>query len=537
MTQVLLFGSDHLGFRIIEQLRHDGCSVTAVVSAGSWLAGAQLPPDIRVLEGRTVESNLLKLAGAERAEILFAVTDQDEMNLGVTLAALEVNPSLRVVLRQFNVRLGQLIAKYLPQCEVLSMSALAAPTFALASLSPGVVYAHPFGEQTFVIHHATAGELKRQFGSPAGASHMKVIAAGAGDQTLWFPDPDSALPPDAKLLVATTERNLPQRQQINRTKPWRTKRLTDFRRHRMLIIILLYLAFLVTAASIYFMTRLRMTLLDAVYFVITMVTTVGFGDFSLRDADPLSKIIGITIMISGVMMTAVLFALVTNRMIARQQAFDQGQVKMWMRDHVVVCGLGVVGFRVAQTLRRLGQSVVVIESSESGRLIAQARGENIPVVIGNALQKESLIYANAPQAKALVVCTNPDYLNLEIALYVRSLIPGLPIVLRLFDPDLSRRVTTHFGLETTFSSASLAAPRFASSTTNPSRLLNLRFHNLDFEVRQVRVSSAETVETYCQRSGVQAIAIADEKGDLHFDVRGDRRVAIGDTLILAARQK
>ncbi len=64
-----------------------------------------------------------------------------------------------------------------------------------------------------------------------------------------------------------------------------------------------------------------MSALDAVYFVITTITSVGFGDFSLREADALSKVVGILLMISGVGITAVFFALITNSLVARQQAF------------------------------------------------------------------------------------------------------------------------------------------------------------------------------------------------------------------------
>jgi hypothetical protein len=63
------------------------------------------------------------------------------------------------------------------------------------------------------------------------------------------------------------------------------------------------------------------------------------------------------------------------------------------------------------------------------------------------------------------VCSNPDHLNLEIALNARSLHHDALIVLRMFDPDLARRVAHHFNLATTFSSASLVASRFAAPAT------------------------------------------------------------------------
>jgi Trk K+ transport system NAD-binding subunit len=530
--RVLMVGSDHLAFRILEQLRHDGCDITLVALEGSWLSSIALPAGVRAISGSIEAPEFLEAAGLETAEILFVVTDRDELNLGVALAALEVNSSLRVVLRQFNTRLGRLVAKDLPQCHVLSMSALSATTFALAALTPGVVFAHDFGKQTLVLREVSSEDGAERSGShrPAGAPAPMVVAAWSEGRVTWFPTGAEPMP-GARLLVAGGEQGLPPYPRVGAPARAARRGPVDWRHHRLLIWVLGYIAFVILAGATYFAVRLGMSPLDAVYFVITIITSVGFGDFSLREADALSKLVGMAIMVSGVMMTAVLFAFVTNSLIARQHALDHGQTTLRLEDHVVVCGLGVIGFRVAQALRRMGEAVVVIEADEAGRFVAAARGEGIPVVAGDALQEKSLLYANAARAKALVVCTNPDYMNLEIALHVRSLFPNLPIVLRLFDPDLSRRVAKSFHLETTFSSAALVAFRFAAFATDPTKLARLRFHGADFEVRQT-AASGETVGFCCRRSGGRAIAVVDRRGELRFAPRDDERVGEGETLIL-----
>ena len=47
--------------------------------------------------------------------------------------------------------------------------------------------------------------------------------------------------------------------------------------------------------------------------------------------------------------------------------------------------------------------------------------------------------------------------NLDIALQARELNPGIKVVLRMFDPDLARRVESGFGIHTAFSTSALAA--------------------------------------------------------------------------------
>jgi Trk K+ transport system NAD-binding subunit len=465
--------------------------------------------------------------------VCYCVTNDDQLNLGLALAALETNPSLRIVLRQFNVRLGRLVSTELRDRTALSMSARSAPTFAAAALTPGVAFAHAVGDRLLVVREVGGGDLSRRaeysvFFDPRKRS---VIAASSGAQVV-VPSPSASFPPETRYLLATSDLDLPALPAA--PPPARVRGpLAERRQDRLLLGTLAFLGVVVALGALYFQSRLGLGQLDAVYFVVTIITSVGFGDFSLRDADDLSKVVGIALMVSGVMMSAVLFGLVTNYLVARHRAYVHGQVRVPLRDHVVVCGLGVVGFRVAQTLKRLGRAVVAIEADEQGRFVAEARSQGIHVVIGDALQEKTLAYANVAQASSFVVCTNPDFLNLEIALHVRSSRPGLPIVLRLFDPDLSRRVARIFGFRKTFSSASLSATAFASIATGSTLVERLEFHGSKVEIHEVRISNRVQLSEAPAPSGARPIAVASAQGDLRFDLRPDDRLETGEVLLAA----
>ena len=501
MPHVFVLASDHLGVRIVEQLRRDGCAVTVGAPDGSWLASAQLPEGVARVRLDGIRPTVDGVAEIATADALLAVTDEDEVNLGIAFEALEANPKLRVVLRQFNLRLGALLEASLPNCETLSLSALAAPTFALAALTPGVAFAHSFGADILVLREAddtTAGT---------------VVARAGGS-----------------VLVATTARDLPPHPE-SPDRPGETKRTSRRTANRLLLWTLAYLAFAATSSAIYFALRLDMSPLDAVYFVVTIVTSVGFGDYSLRDADALSKLVGMWLMVSGVMSMAVIFAVVTNSLFDRQHAFERGQVRTRTTSHVVVCGLGVIGYRVAQTLRRLGHRVVVVESREDGRFVAAARAEGMHVVVGDASQDEAFRFANAGSARAVVVCTNPDFVNLEVALLARSLVGRVPVVLRLFDPDLSRRVAAHFDLDATLSSAALGAARFAAAATGSTRMAVVRFREVDVELHELEPRAGETVRAIGARAGRTPFAIVDDRGALRFDVVDDETPAPGERVV------
>jgi voltage-gated potassium channel len=108
--------------------------------------------------------------------------------------------------------------------------------------------------------------------------------------------------------------------------------------------------------------------------------------------------------------------------------------------------------------------VIAIESNPDSRFIEKAKSRGIPVIIADARRTEYLIKANIKTADAVIPCTDDELTNLDIALDARELNPDVKVVMRLFDPDLARRVEKGFGIHTAFSTSALAAPIFATAS-------------------------------------------------------------------------
>lgn len=133
-------------------------------------------------------------------------------------------------------------------------------------------------------------------------------------------------------------------------------------------------------------------------------------------------------------------------------------------NHVILCGLGKVGYRVALELLKLEREVVAIELNPQGRFIEKAKGLGIPVIIADAQRTENLFKAGIERAEAVIPCTDDELTNLDIALDAREINPQIKIVMRMFDPDLARRIERGFGIHTAFSTSALAAPVFAAAS-------------------------------------------------------------------------
>jgi len=174
----------------------------------------------------------------------------------------------------------------------------------------------------------------------------------------------------------------------------------------------------------------------------------------------LLPLIGLALVADGVLRFGV--ALFNRR--ERKEAWEMAIASTY-RDHVVICGLGKVGYRVVKELLRLGEDVVGIERNTDDPFLEEIRQMNVPVLLGDARQREMLEKARVQEASAIVVCTEDDLTNLDIALDARELNSGIKVVLRMFDVQLADKVRRGFGIHTAFSTSALAAPIFAAAAT------------------------------------------------------------------------
>jgi hypothetical protein len=114
----------------------------------------------------------------------------------------------------------------------------------------------------------------------------------------------------------------------------------------------------------------------------------------------------------------------------------------WRKNHVVVCGLGDLGLRLALDARRRGKFVVAIENHRAVA-IEQAHRNGILVFPGDACDPTVLHKARLERAEFVVAACPEDQTNVAIAAQVGRLLPAAlhresPLVCRLLinDPKL-----------------------------------------------------------------------------------------------------
>lgn len=164
------------------------------------------------------------------------------------------------------------------------------------------------------------------------------------------------------------------------------------------------------------------------------------------------------------------------------------------RNHIIVVGLGKVGFRIVNGLLELRENVVIIEEQANSPLLDEIRALNIPVIHGDGRQSKTLKEAGIQHARAFIAATSNDLANLDAALTARDINPKVRVVLRIFDDTLASKFGEKFHMPCV-STAKVAAPAFIAAARG-----NHVYHQFDLSGRQVHLTEL-TIHPHSQLIG------------------------------------
>lgn len=187
------------------------------------------------------------------------------------------------------------------------------------------------------------------------------------------------------------------------------------------------------------------------------------------------------------------------------------RVRLWfIQDHVVICGLGRKGFRLANQFLKQGNSVVIIEMDEGNDWIGNIRSAGAIVMIGDAGDPELLAKVNLNRAGSLISVLGDDGKNAEVAILAEQINSQrkegcLTCIIHVFDSQLwrllrERELTTNqngnFRLElfNIFDSgARLMLQEYSSHSTHfPGRVPHILIVGLGKMGQQLVIASARS---------------------------------------------
>lgn len=468
-------GLDHLGVRTIDELRARDEVVVGIGPTGD-AADHLAEVGARLVVGDPRLTRVLREADIETAAVIVLTGDDDLANLNAALAAFELNPAIRIVIRMFDQELGAHIRDLFPGAVALSSSALAAPGFVSAAID---------GETG--TRFALAGRVitSRESADAAGSPDSIVIARLNGDRTVDSL-PDAAVTDPNLILVDISEPMEPgtEAEAVRppppppAPRPIRIPSSQDGKRFlgrlgarfaspdRRFLRFGAILVGLAVVSALFFGIVAGLTPLDAISYVITLLTGAALPAQIERIAENTGlRVYAILLSLVGAAIVAVVYAFITDALIRSRllQTLGRRTIPTGIHDHVIVVGLGSIGYRVALGIAARGVPVVVVDVSDDGRFVSPTRAAGIPVFIGDARHPEVLEQLHLDTARAIVAATSDDLVNLSTALNARALRPDLRVVVRLYDPDFAIRVQHGFKIRFTRSVSQLAAPAFAAA--------------------------------------------------------------------------
>jgi Trk K+ transport system NAD-binding subunit len=197
---------------------------------------------------------------------------------------------------------------------------------------------------------------------------------------------------------------------------------------------------------------------------------------------------------------------------------------------------------VLDGLLRRGREVVVVERDETNRYLSEVRRRGVPLVLGDATLGPTLEAVNLGRAAAVAILTSDDLTNIETGLAVRDRLGerwlDVPVVLRVFDRQLGRRLEESFAFRHVWSTVAIAAPWFVGATLGLEVLFSFYVGSHPFLIARLPIASGGGLEGSKMSdlsAGIRVVAIAraGEHGALEHPPRRDTRLAAGDDAYLA----
>ncbi|RMF46065.1 MAG: hypothetical protein D6755_07120, partial [Anaerolineae bacterium] len=203
------------------------------------------------------------------------------------------------------------------------------------------------------------------------------------------------------------------------------------------------------------------------------------------------------------------------------------------KNHIVLVGLGHLGFRVLQTLTEMGNEVVVIERAPNPDLAARVRARGIPIIEGDATRQMTLQEAGVARARAIVVCIQEDSVSLQIAVKARSLNPDIAVTVRIFDDDFAADLSQQFGFHA-MSATGMAAPAFAAAAAGMDMTRPITVEGQSLSLARLKVTAGSPLDDMRigeveSRYHVSVVLLRrDTESTLHPP--SEKHLAPGDTL-------
>ena len=558
MPSVIVCGLGTLGQHCARKLKEFGTTVVALELSPNpaWELPAAFQSIDRLVVGDCRDGRVLEDAGLDSARAVLIVTREERINIAAAFAVRAVNPSVRIVIRSGQARLGDLLTAHLEPFVAFEPVRIAAPAFALEALGDDVLGLFKLEGRAVRIVGEVIDPASKSCNLPLAQldSHqVRVLSTSRAPAEkgfcAWEPD-DVARPGDRLTRLELDNRPKTVDESGAATNVQR-------RPHRFPAGPGIVSAIWAHATQTQRIAAVSFVVLGALYLLGVALYKHHYGDISLHDAlnvslvlilggydnlfgslrlpfpiPPALHVFSVLETIAGTVFIGIVYAFLTERVLSARFQLGRTRPKVPKAKHVVVCGLADLGTEVARYLRSLDIPVVVADPDEN----TVASMPDVPFVRGAA--ESALAQANAGTALSVMALTNDEVANLELALVARALNRDCTLVIRTQDPQFSENVSRLVPRAHAMAVHDLAGEAFAAAAFGESILGLVRIDGQTTLVTEYRVESGDSLEDLLLAElmyGYGIVPLLHETGGATDFLPGDeKRLRAGDRLIVLA---
>ena len=299
----------------------------------------------------------------------------------------------------------------------------------------------------------------------------------------------------------------------------------------------------VGAGTLGFMWIESWTLLDAFYMTVITLSTVGYGE--VQPLSTAGRLFGIALIGGGLATLGTAIGAMARWISEAPQHRNERRIRR-MKEHIIICGYGRMGRRVADGLEQREKALCVIDASS--QRIEEAARADIRGIEGDATAEETLERAGVRRASAIVAVLPHDGDNLSIAMTATALSPGIRVIARSEEErsraNLERAGAAPQDVISPQRTASQVVVRNLTSAENDGELPGIaELARRGFAVGELPVPAGSewAGKTVAECSlgrerapnrGVVVLALRRSEQETSFAPSSDLRVEAGDTLIL-----
>lgn len=573
LNKFLVCGLGSLGQHCVAALSEFGIIVNGidVETPKNWEVPKAKESLTKLFIGDCRQSKVLEDAEIRRCRAILLVSNSESVNVAGAFAARRLNPDVRIIIRSSKQNLNELLEQQLRNFAAFDATQLPASAFALAALGEETLgFFSLEGQLLRVVKHEIHAN-HRWCGQPVHERNhrlSRVLSYITDDSSIeqefyrWDAD---AVVEAGNILVRIetadssaqyfftdpgtfTQQNLKEFwQQARYYINWRIlqnklvqfwQSTSDRRIQRVAIVALIAVFILLSLGTILIKLVHPDFTLEAAFFNTAIFLLGGFGDqvggFQSKFSNPWwLNLFGLSLTIAGTVLVGILYATLTDVVLSSRFQFSR-RPPIPKQDHVVLVGLGRVGQRVAKILQELKQPLVgVTHASEFDSNLLP----NLPLVTGNItanLQKVNLV-----KAKSLIVATDDEMANLEIALMAQAQNPASHLVIRTYDPSFTQSLAEILPKAKVVCAYALAAEAFAGAAFGEEIISLFRLNNQTILVTEYSIQAGDTLNGLLLGEvayGYEVVPLLHQK--LEESARlmpsEEMRLEVGDRLVILA---